>query len=228
MTSSLLVNVILSPYFWLNIIFGILLIEYALFKTKVLRNVNELRDGMYPAFRRIDVKYWTRERLYRMAPFVFPRFMICILQVGIHLPICKILMIGENRGREHIPAWKTKALKYLTLWTAKVILIFGPMMLTYEVERPNVDYKKYLGPDWKPSYEKPSTIVANHSCWVDIVLITLMKFPSFTPKIEIQKWPVIGQVCDIVFNSYFVNRAGTAEERQKIITDIGERQLISE
>lgn len=94
-----------------------------------------------------------------------------------------------------------------------MILLFGPGMLFYKRERVPVDYKKYLGPEWTPTYEGASTIVANHSSWVDILLITIIKFPSFTPKLGIKKWPVVGQVCEYVFDSYFVNRAGSAEER---------------
>ena len=96
-------------------------------------------------------------------------------------------------------------------------------MFWYKHEQVKVDYKPYLGPDWVPKYDGASTIVANHSGWVDIVLITVLKFPSFTPKLGIKKWPFIGQICDVVFNSYFVNRAGTAIERQKIIQDIQDR-----
>jgi len=66
-----------------------------------------------------------------------------------------------------------------------MILLFGPAMLWYKVERVKIDYKPYLGPDWTPSYNGASTIVGNHSSWCDIVLVTIMKFPSFTPKIGI-------------------------------------------
>ena len=57
--------------------------------------------------------------------------------------------------------------------------------------------------------------------------MTILKFPSFTPKIGIKKWPVFGPVADIVFNSYFINRAGTPEERHQIVLDIVERQKLS-
>ena len=31
--------------------------------------------------------------------------------------------------------------------------------------RPAADYKKYLGPDWKPDYDASATIVGNHMSW---------------------------------------------------------------
>lgn len=109
-----------------------------------------------------------------------------------------------------------------------MILLFGAGMPFWSREQVKVDYRPYLGPDWTPKYEGASTIVANHSSWVDIILITVLKFPSFTPKLAIKKWPFVGPICDYVFNSYFINRAGTPEERQQIIVDIGKRQLLSE
>ena len=36
--------------------------------------------------------------------------------------------------------------------------------MTYE--RPEVDYRPYLGPDWKPDYKLCGTYVSNHSGWM--------------------------------------------------------------
>lgn len=108
-------------------------------------------------------------------------------------------MIGGSERPENMPVWKRKVLKFITILSARMILILGPGMLYYKYERPNVDYSKYLGPDWKASYECPSTYVSNHSCWVDIILITILKFPSFTPKSAIRNWPFIGTVGELVF-----------------------------
>jgi 1-acyl-sn-glycerol-3-phosphate acyltransferase len=94
--------------------------------------------------------------------------------------------------------------------------------------RAAVDYRPFLGPDWEPEYTGASTIVANHSGYLDIVIITILKFPSFTPKTGIKSWPFIGQVCDLVFNSLFINRAGTPEEREKVTKDIADRQKLAE
>jgi 1-acyl-sn-glycerol-3-phosphate acyltransferase len=115
----------------------------------------------------------------------------------------------------------------MTKLCARIIVFVGPFMI-YKKVRPQVDYTKYLGPGWKPEYEGASTLVANHSSWLDICLITIFKFPSFTPKMGIKKWPFIGEITGLVFDSYFINRAGTAEERQKIVEEISARQKLSE
>lgn len=48
----------------INWVIGILLVEFALMKTKAVRKVNEERDSKYPAFRRYDVHLWKRSRFY--------------------------------------------------------------------------------------------------------------------------------------------------------------------
>lgn len=103
----------------------------------------------------------------------------------------------------------------MTQFVAWAILRTGPN-LWYTHVRAAVDYRPFLGPDWTPEYTGASTIVANHSCYLDICIITVLKFPSFTPKSGIKNWPFIGQVCDLVFNSLFINRSGTPEERNKV------------
>lgn len=46
------------------------------------------------------------------------------------------------------------------------LLIFFSNIWWIKVERPVVDYSKFLGPDWKPTYEGTSTYVVNHSAWM--------------------------------------------------------------
>ena len=204
---------VLRPWFIiLNTILGIVFIEYALKKTKSVRKVDEARDSKFSAFRRWDVSMWSRPRLYLAAPLVPFRFFTAIGLVALHLPITKlVLLIGGPKTP--LRPWQRVFLKYLTIFVARATLFVGAFLFYYKHERPKADYKKYLGPEWKPVYEGASTVVANHSSWIDINLITVIKFPSFTPKLGIKKWPVIGTVCDVVFNSLFINRAGTPEER---------------
>ena len=57
-------------------------------------------------------------------------------------------------------------IKYTGDFVSRFVLLFGPAMLWYKHERVNVDYSKYLGPDWKLTFDKPSTIIGNHSSWI--------------------------------------------------------------
>lgn len=66
-------EIITSWWFIANTLIGILMIEYALFKTRPHRRVDEARDSKYPAFRRTDVHLWSRPLLYAAAPFTLIR-----------------------------------------------------------------------------------------------------------------------------------------------------------
>ncbi len=89
---------LVNPWFLLfNFLLGVLMIEWALKKTKVVRNVKEERDSKFPAFRRIDVQHWTRKNLYPFAILVPLRFFTCIFQVLYHLPLVKLIIaLGEK------------------------------------------------------------------------------------------------------------------------------------
>ena len=70
-----------STLFWVNIVLGIVLVEYALHKTRSVRKVDEARDSKYSAFRRYDVKEWKRWRLYVFSPFLLIRTILAILHL---------------------------------------------------------------------------------------------------------------------------------------------------
>jgi 1-acyl-sn-glycerol-3-phosphate acyltransferase len=86
-----------------------------------------------------------------------------------------------------------RALHYFTscvvLWTAS-----GNIWVTYE--RPNICYKKYLGPDWKPDYDwkRCGSVVSNHSSFLDIPLHAIAQLPSIIAKNEVKYIPGIGPI----------------------------------
>ena len=58
----------------------------------------------------------------------------------------------------------------LSDWIASTVLFSLSVVWTFK-SRPNVCYKKYLGPDWKPSYEKAGAKISNHSSFLDICVM---------------------------------------------------------
>ena len=44
------------------------------------------------------------------------------------------------------------------------------------------DYRKWLGPDWKPEWNGASTIVSNHVSWMDIIITIAYFHPSCVAK----------------------------------------------
>jgi hypothetical protein len=72
-------------------------------------------------------------------------------------------------------------------------MFFGFGMYWLKKEGPQVDWSKYLGAEWKPSYKNPGTIISNHQAWIDIAVHTFISFISFSPKSGIKKWPLTGE-----------------------------------
>ncbi len=69
-------------------------------------------------------------------------------------------MIGHQGGKPLHPLRRVLSKKpgqYLPR-----LLIFFAGVVWIKVERPEADYSKYLGPDWKPTYEGASTLISNH------------------------------------------------------------------
>ena len=70
--------------------FGLIAIEYAFYRLKRMRNVDESRDGQFPAFRRLDAKKWHRCKFYPGALFSMPFRLVFIISQGIILSLmCK-------------------------------------------------------------------------------------------------------------------------------------------
>ena len=102
-----MLNCLCSTWFIvMNVILGIVMVEYALFKTKSVRKVDEARDSKFPAFRRWDVKLWSRPRLYLASPLLPFRFFSAISLVIIHLVVTKIVVtIGGRRYGDPLAPW---------------------------------------------------------------------------------------------------------------------------
>ena len=72
------------------------------------------------------------------------------------------------------------------------------------------DYSKWLGPDWKPEFEGASTIVSNHVCHMDILLVMSVLFPSFMAKSSIRNFPFVGYIA-VAIDCQFTERAGSKD-----------------
>lgn len=46
-------------------------------------------------------------------------------------------------------------------------------------EDQQTDYSKYLGPDWEPEFDGASTLIFNHTTWMDILVGMCLDMPAF-------------------------------------------------
>lgn len=90
----MLVDILTSKLFLINWLIGILLVEFSLYKTKVVRKVNEDRDSKYPAFRRVDVHKWKRPLLYIGAVLLPIKVILSFCIIVFYVTFLSILMIG--------------------------------------------------------------------------------------------------------------------------------------
>ena len=73
-------------------------------------------------------------------------------------------MIGHKMGTP-MRRWRRMLTKYPGQFLPRA-LVFVSGIIWIDIERPEVDYREYLGPDWTPSYEGASTLLFNHSSWM--------------------------------------------------------------
>jgi 1-acyl-sn-glycerol-3-phosphate acyltransferase len=97
---------------------------------------------------------------------------------------------------------------------------------TIDMQNVNLDYKKYLGPDWKRSFENPGSVIGNHQCFMDVVVHMLRQPPGHVAKGSVLNMPFIGIVADAC-GTLFFDRGDKAASKD-LISLIGERQKLCE
>ena len=137
--------------FWLfNAVFGILIVEWVLRKTKRVREVVEERDRMFPAWRRIDAHRMTRCMLYPGAIlFLIPRMMALV--IGLIIWYVLIATINFGRSKEDLyrqtPGIRSSLTRFVLATGCKLILL--GFCICSKKRKVSCDYSKYLGPDYK-------------------------------------------------------------------------------
>ena len=73
--------------------------------------------------------------------------------------------------------------------------------------RPEVDYSKWLGPDWKPHYDNFTMYVSNHNGWNEIfnTFFFARPMPGFIAKESVKEIPSIGTIATAI-GSLFLKR----------------------
>jgi 1-acyl-sn-glycerol-3-phosphate acyltransferase len=88
------------------------------------------------------------------------------------------------------------------------------------------DYTPFLGPNYKESCIPPkhvSTIVSNHSSWLDVPILISHFKAAFASKKTFRKVPIFGLIVQAL-GCIFISRGASIEKRNKIVEQIGERQ----
>lgn len=106
------------------------------------------------------------------------------------------------------------------------MFVIGVTWLDKE-QRSNVNYFKYLGPEWKPKFTGHGIQVTNHQSWIDILICMFYYDSSFLAKSSVRYYPGIGKIAECI-QTVFINRADTKEKKAEYMKIIQERQVQAE
>ena len=109
-----------------------------------------------------------------------------------------------------------------------MILFFAGMRTTKEFI--DFDYSPYLGPNYKETTVPPkhlSTYISNHTSWMDVPVLISRLRPAFASKATFKNTPIFGIIVKSL-GCLFISRGASADKRDQIVEQIGERQQIVE
>ncbi len=131
-----------------------------------------------------------------------------------------------NQPAPHIEKSATRAILRLIALIALVLVMFLPVLMLYllRLERTRAYVVAFfyrcvgrisgvrLTVEGTVSRLRPLMLVANHSSYLDVFVLGSILPISFTPKLEIRSWPVIGFFC-VLADCVFIERRPTDMQR---------------
>lgn len=211
----------------INAVLGVYIFETAWHFTRKHRNVVEERDKLFPAWRRYDVGKWNKMAMYPFAATIMiPRACIYLGSIFFIYLSHKILLIGTD-PRKPMPPCKRFISK-------KINMISGLVMMLAEgtipvVRHVDVDYSKWLGPDYKKKQNqeknfKAGACIINHVGLQEAILCfwALGGDCAFVAGEFVEKIPIISDIMCYT-EGIFVPREGTAEEKQRVVDALERR-----
>lgn len=153
----------------------------------------------YWVFARTDYKHWGYLKFAVLnLVLMFPiRYFVAWCCVFSFTTLVLILMLGHKQG-ESLARWRYKSIKILIKPFARLHMLMSGVVWVKKQQRRDVDYKQYLGPDWKPTFEGAGIQVANHQSWLDIMALLYTECPSFVAKREVLSYPGVGKIAECI------------------------------
>jgi 1-acyl-sn-glycerol-3-phosphate acyltransferase len=188
---------------------------------------NEERDRKYEPFARIDYKYWSYS-LSLVSHFLFwPRF---VIGWGFFFFGClgsAFWCIGADPF--NLPKWRIEAVRY-TCFISSYCALPLQGYLPFK-KRVDYDYSKYLGKDWKKTYDGAGIFVQNHQTPQDVMMSWMVQRPQpgALGKRESLKVPLTKYlVGPLEFMLVGRDKKDSAEVRARLLEDIKTRQIKAE
>ena len=140
-----------------NALFGLIIFEWAFSKTKRHRNVDEQRDSLFPAWRRLDVNSFKRWKMYPIALTFMPLKLVLVV-VGTLLVYLwgQLVYCCRSPNKYRNGSCSRKAFNCLMTVLCQICFwMFCTCSKRRRLTPDDLDYSFYLGPDYKQNYKKP-------------------------------------------------------------------------
>ena len=170
---SWLMSILTSKLFIFNCIFawGWLYLAKKSIKPLIQKtDAHRARDKKFAAFQRMDLdKLTTSWSFYFWFPTTFVRLFIPYFSIFVMCIFTWVASLFKSKN-VNFDGLSFKIIRCMQMFTSRAT-IFMVGILRWETEFVEYDYRKYLGPDWKPDKnKKPTVIVSNHQSWLDIMV----------------------------------------------------------
>ncbi len=128
----------------------------------------------------------------------------------------RIFTIGHN-FREPVKDCRKALVTFVYKLVSRILILMAGMRTVRKTV--DYDYTPFLGPNYKETQIAPkhiSTILSNHSSWLDVPIIISHFGAAFASKKTFRKVPVFGLLVEAL-GCIFISRGASLEKRNKII-----------
>ena len=123
--------------------------------------------------------------------------------------------IGINP--EKIDPYRLSLIRWMGQWVCRGILLASGIYWINVEYMEDADYKKWLGPDWKPQWKGCGTMIQNHiNGYCDVLSSMYLFYPAFVSNKVVKKYPFVGLIA-IAMDCIFLDRAGCREDKVRAI-----------
>lgn len=160
-----------------------LLFMHVLAKPHLKCHGNKELKKKYGPFLRTDIDNWSLLRpsnWFSILTF-WPRVILGVKLILACIGWLFIMSAGIDQNYPMIGSTRRNMIRFgVIIYCRTALFSFGLFWINTEyVSTKEGDYSKWLGPNWKPKWINPSTIVSNHVSWMDIASSLILFCPSF-------------------------------------------------
>ena len=172
-------------------------------------------EQKWQPFLRLDYDEWSYLWTMITHLFMIPRYILLFVIAGIVFGVGSLIMIGQDKNAVLHPVRHYLIAGLVGFWSRPFLALQGVFFLKHD--KPTVDYRKWLGPDWKPTYDGAGIYVANHQCPTDILanFILLPVKPAYVSKAKNKNIPGVGFVMKSMQCVFVENRGAKGSKEAK-------------